>query len=270
MAEDTPPVAASGTASKGHPRGRAGPPGCIRAIVGLLLVFFIHVPRLVYLALLASYAYVFSRQENLTADPREHLKRATKLLKSDNSWLLYAALEVRFALERMAQRELLFAEKATRTSLQEPDPIKKLKALRKLDPNAAFRHRFVLVMGCTGDRFPMEHYYPLDLERVGRIHGRLGDLLHPKVGLSLGITTDPWYLQTRAFLVESIDYLTEVLKDNTPFFTYEGVESMKMVLCDELGEADAHVAGDRSVLGGARVTTGHHDIGSRGSHTGKA
>lgn len=238
MTEDAPPGTTTGGTSKGQRPLHVEPPGCVRAIAGLLLIFFVHIPRLAYLALLASYAHVFNRQENLTADPQEHLKRARKLLKSQNSQLLYAALEVRFALERMAQRELLFAEKATRTSLQEPDPMKKLKALRRLDPNAAYRHRFLLVMGSTGERYDMGEYRPLDLDRVGQIHGRLGDLLHPKVGLSLGISADPWYLQTRAFLAESIDYLAQVLTDNTPFFSYEGLESMEMVRCDEPDQSD--------------------------------
>jgi hypothetical protein len=232
MTEDAPPGTTTGGTSKEQRPLHVEPPGCVRTIAGLLLIFFVHIPRLAYLALLASYAYVFNRQENLTADPQEHLRRARKLLKSQNSQLLYAALE------RMAQRELLFAEKATRTSLQEPDPIKKLKALHRLDPNAVYRHRFLLVMGSTGERYDMGQYRPLDLDRVGQIHGRL-DLLHPKVGLSLGISADPWYLQTRAFLAESIDYLAQVLTDNTPFFSHEGVERIEMVRCDEPDQSNA-------------------------------
>lgn len=72
-----------------------------------------------------SYAAIFNKQENLTADPNEHLKRAKKLLrKNKNSLLLYAALEIRFALERMIQRELIFAEKVSKRALKEYSPIK--------------------------------------------------------------------------------------------------------------------------------------------------
>jgi len=53
----------------------------MQALIGLLLVFTVHIPHLIFRALLVSYAYVFNHHENLTADPKEHLKRARKLLK---------------------------------------------------------------------------------------------------------------------------------------------------------------------------------------------
>lgn len=69
----------------------------------------------------------------------------------------------------------------------------------------------------------------MDEERVRQIQGKLGDLLHPKVGLRLGISNDPWYTETREFLSASIDYLSTVLMNNTPFFAFEGLDFIEMV-----------------------------------------
>ncbi|MBL8027776.1 MAG: hypothetical protein JNL74_15240, partial [Fibrobacteres bacterium] len=98
-----------------------------RLIVGLMLILFVHLPRLFCLLLLNSYYLVINYRENLTADPKEHLKRAKKLLKKKrmNSLLLYAALEIRFALERMVDAQLLFADNASNKMLKEYDPVKK-------------------------------------------------------------------------------------------------------------------------------------------------
>ena len=83
----------------------------LKLIVGFALVFLVHIPKLLYHGLLVSYITVFNKNQNLTADPKEHLKRAKKLLKKNQNFLLlYAALELRFALERMVHNQLLFAE----------------------------------------------------------------------------------------------------------------------------------------------------------------
>jgi hypothetical protein len=202
--------------------------GCLKALIGLLLVFLVHIPRLTYALLQLSYAYVFNNFGNLTADPKEHLRRARKLLKKDNSHLLYAALEIRCALERVVQTELVFAEKATTRSIQEPDPIKKLKALYRLSNDARYAHKIILVNQETGERFDWAEYNPLDLDRVRAIQGQLGDLLHPKLGLHLGVRNDPWYRETRAFLADSEAYLSQVIKTSTPFFSYEGLPHIEM------------------------------------------
>ena len=205
-----------------------------KSIIGLILVFVYHIPRLIYQLLLVSYAYVFNRQENLTADPNEHLKRARKLLNGQNSQLLYVALEVRFAIERMAQRELIFAERATSRSLQEYSPVKKVKSLRRLDPDTEFPHRIIFVDDAKGIKLDWGSYKPLDMKRVTEIQGKLGDLLHPKDGLRLGISNDPWYQNTRKFLTESIEYLSQVLKDNTPFFAFEGLDYIQKLRIEEI------------------------------------
>lgn len=201
-----------------------------KAVVGLLLIFVVHVPRLIFLALLVSYTAVFANRPTLTASPAEHIKRARKILRRGRlSELLYAALELRFALERMAQRDLVFAEMASNRMLRECDPVKKLANLHRLAPDAAFVHEIYLVNKATGERLKCAEYKPLDKPRVAAIQGRLGDLLHPKEGLLLGIPGDPWYIETKRFLSEAMDYLSEVYKDNAPFFAYEGLAQFELV-----------------------------------------
>jgi hypothetical protein len=133
-----------------------------KAALGCLLVPFYHLPRLAYQLLMVSFAYVFNRHDNLTADPKEHLRRASKLLRGQNSQLLYAALELRFALERMAQWELILSAKATERALDDPDPVKKIKALRRLDQETAYEQKIFLVDKAKGIRLEWGQYKPLD------------------------------------------------------------------------------------------------------------
>ena len=206
----------------------------IKALIGLVLIFAYHIPRLAYLLLLVSYAHVFNNPHNLTADPKEHLKRAARLLRGGrNSELLYAALELRFALERMVDDELLLSEKASSRMLKEYDPEKKLRNIHRIDPDAAHAHEIYLVNTSTGERVRWGDYKPLDPERLATIKGQLGDLLHPKRGLHLGIGHDPWYTRSRAFLQETSAYLGERYDGNTPFFTFAGLEHIEMVRVEE-------------------------------------
>ncbi len=201
----------------------------LQAAVGCLLIPVFHVPRLAFTLLLISYAYVFNRHDTLTADPKEHLSRAKRLLRGQPSQILYAAVEVRFALERIAQRELIFAQKATARSLDEYDPVKKVKALRRLDPQTAHPHRIYFVDRALGIRLDWGQYKPLDQAKVSLYKGRLGDLLHPKEGLRLGLWNDPWYVETKASLTEAIEYLSGVVKDNTPFFSARDLAQFEVV-----------------------------------------
>lgn len=57
----------------------------------------------------------------------------------------------------------------------------------------------------------------------------LHPMLHPKDGLSLGIPSDPCYVDTRRFLDETLDYLGGVNKGNSPFFAYDGLDQFEMV-----------------------------------------
>ncbi len=206
----------------------------LKAIAGLILIFAYHIPRLIYILLLASYAYVFNNPHNLTANPEEHLKRALRLLRGGrNSELLYAALELRFALERMADHQLAMADAASRRMLDQTDPQKKIRSLNRLDSDSRYPHQICFVNPETGQRVKWGEYRPLDEARVGAIKGRLGDLLHPKRGLLLGISDDPWYTNTRRFLEDTAEYLLERYKDNTPFFALSGSEGVEMLRVEE-------------------------------------
>jgi hypothetical protein len=202
----------------------------LKALMGLVLLFVVHIPRVLFLGLLISYGAVFENRPTLTANPAEHLKRARRILRRGRlSELLYAALEIRFALERMAQRELIFAEAASNRMLKEYDPVKKVASLQRLAPDAAFAHEIWFVNKTTGQRIKWAEYKPLDKTQVATIVGRLGDLLHPKEGLLLGVPDDQWYLNTRRFLEDALRYLLEVYKDNSPFFSYDGLDQFEMV-----------------------------------------
>jgi hypothetical protein len=211
-----------------------------KAVVGLLLIFVVHLPRLAYLGLLWSFAAVFNNRPTLTADPAEHLKRARKILRRGRlSELLYAALELRFALERMTQLDLIFADLATNRMLDDPSPVRKLASLHQIAPEATAAHDFLLVDKTTGERHKMGEYKPLDKARVSQIQGRLGDLLHPKEGLMLGVPDDPWYVETRRFLNETLEYLGKVHRDRSPFFTWDGVDAIEMVRTESGLDASA-------------------------------
>lgn len=202
----------------------------MKAFIGILLFFIVHLPRLVFQLLLVSYAAVFNNRPTLTANPAEHLKRARKILnRGRRSEVLYAALELRFALERMAQRDLVLSDLASERILKEYDPSKKIANLHRIAPKAAYAHDIFLINKQTGERLKWGEYKPLDSNRVAAIKGRLGDLLHPKDGLRLGIPDDPWYIETMRFLNETEEYLSIIYRDNSPFFAYEGLDNFEVV-----------------------------------------
>jgi hypothetical protein len=85
----------------------------------------------------------------------------------------------------------------------------------------------------TGQRVRWGEYKPLDEARVGGIKGRLGDLLHPKRGLLPGVADDAWYTETRHFLVETAQYLSDRYRNNTPFFALAGVKGIEMLRIED-------------------------------------
>lgn len=169
--------------------------------------------------------------DTLTAAPLEHIARARAILtRGQLSQLLYAALELRLALERITQLELVFSESASNRMLDEYHPVKKLANLRSLAPESEFPHDVEIRHAVTGEWSKIGEYRPLDLRRVAAINGKLGDLLHAKDGLMLGIPDrEPWYHETYVFLCETADFLTAAYEDNTQFFSYEGLEHIRLV-----------------------------------------
>lgn len=204
-----------------------------KAFIGLILLFIL-IPFGIFRLLLKAYSQVFYPVPTLTASPAEHILRARRILRRRNlSELLYAAVELRFALERMAQRELLLANKSSNRMLKESDPKKKIANTHKLNPESAFAQDIFLLNRATGERVHWGRYRPLDKKRIEEIKGRLGDLLHPKEGLMLGIPNDPWYSQTIEFLNSSLDYLEGLCKDNPAFFSFEGLDHIEFVRAEQ-------------------------------------
>ncbi len=113
--------------------------------------------------------------------------------------------------------------------LKEHDPAKKLANLHRLAPQSAFNHKIYFVNKNTGERLDWAEYRPMDKVKVAEMKGRLGDILHPKDNLRLGVPNDPWYKETIRFLTDSLDYLSIMCKDNSIFFAYEGLEQFEMV-----------------------------------------
>jgi|WetSurMetagenome_2_1015567.scaffolds.fasta_scaffold29246_2 hypothetical protein len=204
--------------------------GILKALAGLFLIFFYHIPKWLFLKLQLSYLKAFHKEKNLTADPKEHLKRAEELLKkNDNSLILYAALEIRFATERMVDSQLQFSEEASKNTLKKYDPVKKKKAMTKIDSESDCEHEIYFTNKETGDKIKWGMYKPLELEEIRKIRDKMGDLLHPKVGLNLGIPNDTWYVETKGFLNKSLKYLRENLIDNNYYFAYKNVDQFELI-----------------------------------------
>lgn len=184
-----------------------------------------------FLCLLVSYESAFcSRKRNLTADPAEHIKRAKKMLnKNNNSNILYVAIELRFALERMAHNQILFANEASNRMIDEIDPLKKLKNISRIDNNADYPHEIYFENQNTKEKIKWAEYTPIDLKKAEVIKGKLGNILHAKEGLSLGLEDDPYYTNTKLFLKESLDYLQSLLKGYNNYFTLKGIKEMTFI-----------------------------------------
>lgn len=199
----------------------------LKLILGLLLIPLFHFPKLLILLLELSYASVFNNTSNLTADPAQHLKRAKKLLrKKQNSIMLYAALELRFALERIVHFQLLLANGSNKM-LKEYDPVKKRNNISRIDPESDFSYKIFYRNPETNKKFLWGVYRPISKDDVNFIKGRLGDLLHPKDGIPLGISNDIWYVQTREFLLEALKILSEHIKNNEQYFAMKGVKNIE-------------------------------------------
>ncbi len=202
----------------------------LKAIFGLIIALFYFLPKAIYFKLLLFYYSFFNYHENLTADPKEHIKRARRLLKrASNHLLLYAALELRFALERIVHNELYFSEKATNRSLEMYDPSKKRKIMTKIDNNVNYSHKIFYIDKKTNKKIYWGNYRPLPQENINFIKGKLGDLLHAREGIKLGISNDNWYLQTRKFLNDSLDMLSNHINSNERYFMYSDSDKFEMI-----------------------------------------
>ena len=163
----------------------------------------------------------------LTADPKEHIRRANVLLKeNDNSLLLYAALELRLATERIMHNQLSLSEDATKNALSNNDPKRKKLIMNKIDPESDGDYKIYLNDGV--ERILFGIYKNIPESKIKTIEGRLGNLLHMKLGLNLGIENDPWYKETRLYLKETANYLLERITDSQYYFSYKDVPNFEL------------------------------------------
>lgn len=200
-----------------------------RATIGLFLVFLYYLPRIVLRLLLKAYDGVFRIDHNLTANPKVHLERAKRLLeRGQNSDLLYVGVEIRFAVERMTQAQIRFAENVSNRMLDDYSADRKRRFLSILDEGADYPHKIWWVNRATGERFLDGHYKPLSKNKVFEIQGKLGNLLHARDGLMLGMKNDPWYIEIRKFLWESYEYLWANLDGNKNYFACKSTPVYEM------------------------------------------
>lgn len=165
----------------------------------------------------------------LTADPNEHLKRAAILLgQNDDSLLLYAALELRLAIERITHNQLSLSEETTKNAKGGNDPKRKKLIMNKIDPKSDSDFNIYFKDPNTKVRIFWGTYKSIPESKTKDIEGRLGNLLHMKTGLMLGVKDDPWYIQTRTFLSETTRYLTERVTDSQYYFSFKDVENFEL------------------------------------------
>lgn len=163
----------------------------------------------------------------LTADPKEHIRRANVLLKqNDNSLLLYAALELRLATERIMHNQLSLSEDATKNALNNNDPKRKKLIMNKIDPESDGDYKIYLNDGV--ERILFGIYKNIPESKIKTIEGRLENLLHMKLGLNLGIENDLWYKETRLFLTETANYLLERITDSQYYFSYKDLPNFEL------------------------------------------
>ncbi len=164
----------------------------------------------------------------LTADSHEHIKRAKILLsKLDNSLLLYAALELRFAIERIIHNQLTLSDNHTFKAKSKNDPKRKKLIMKKIDPESDHNYNIYYVDQNTGERTFWGEYKNIPARRVKEIEGNLGNLLHMKLHLKLGIADDPWYRETRSFLNDTANYLDERITGSCYYFSLKDLDCIE-------------------------------------------
>lgn len=184
-------------------------------------------------ALCASFSGQISAMFNsklLTADPKEHLKRTKILLdQNDDSLLRYAALELRLAIERIVHNQLSLSEDTTKNNKGGNDPKKKKLIMNQIDPESDRDYDIYYTTPGTTDKIFFGTYKSIPESKVKSIEGRLGNLLHMATGIKLGVKDDPWYIETRAFLTETADYLTERITDSQFYFSFTDTDNFELV-----------------------------------------
>jgi len=169
--------------------------------------------------------------KTLTADPSEHLRRAKILLDLENdSLLLYAALEMRLAIERIIHNQLTLSELHSKKEKKKNDPKRKKLIMGKLDPNSDYDCDIFYIDENTQKNIYWGTYKNIPTQKVKKIEGKLGNLLHMKLGVKLRNEEDQWYTETRDFLTKNCRYLTERITDSIYYFNFQNMENYEFVI----------------------------------------
>lgn len=166
----------------------------------------------------------------LTADPKEHIKRAKLLLDlNNNALLLYSALELRLATERLQHNQLSLSEHATIKNKKGNDPKKKKVIMNNIDPDSDFDYKIYYHDPESRSRIYWGEYKNISTQKIKTIEGKLGNLLHMKIGLKLGNKNDPWYMDTRKFLNDTVNYLDERLTNSDYYLSFTELDNFELV-----------------------------------------
>lgn len=162
----------------------------------------------------------------LTADPVEHIRRAKLLLDLKNdALLLYAALELRLAIERIIHNQYSLSSEQTKSAKNKKDPKRKKLIMNKIDPESDHDYKIYFIDPKNGSKINLGIYKNIPESMVKTIEGRLGNLLHMHLGLKLGVANDPWYSETRTFLKDTSDYLYERITDSQYYFSFKDIDN---------------------------------------------
>lgn len=162
----------------------------------------------------------------LTADPKEHINRAKILLNYKNdSLLLYSALELRLAIERIVHNQYTISPDHTKGAKSKNDPKRKKMIMGIIDPDSDNDYTIYYIDPVDKKKVLWGIYKNIPTQKVNTIEGKLGNLLHMHLELNLGRIDDPWYNETRRFLLESADYLAERITNSVYYFSFKDIEN---------------------------------------------
>lgn len=162
----------------------------------------------------------------LTADPKEHIRRAKILLSTNNNaLLLYAALELRLAIERIIHNQYTLSTDQTKGAKSKNDPKRKKLIMNKIDPESDHDYKIYFIDPENGSKIFWGIYKNIPESKVKSIEGKLGNLLHMHTGLKLGVVDDPWYSETRTFLINTSDYFFERITDSQYYFSFKDIDN---------------------------------------------
>lgn len=163
----------------------------------------------------------------LTANPKEHILRAKTLLNLNNdSLLLYSALELRLAVERIIHNQYTLSTEHTRGAKRKNDPKRKKLIMNTIYPNSDIDYNIFFIDPTDGKKICWGVYKNIPEKKAKELEGRLGRFLHMQLGLKLGVPDDPWYYETRKFLNETANYLEERVTDSLYYFSYKDIENL--------------------------------------------